>query len=242
MFRQSLLACMVIGLAGAAPAQEAAPPTVDQILENVVGAVGGKEALEKVSSSVSKGTFELPSMGASGTLTVYAKAPNQRLVVISIDGFGDIFQGFDGTTGWSINPQGSTEMTGQMLEDAKRDSAFHGELRIRELYPKIELKGKEKVGDREAWVLAMTPEKGNPVKTYYDAETYLMLKSTGVRVTDQGEAEVTTEMEDWRTVEGGIKAPFVIKQKLPIGDLIMKMSEVKTNVEIDDKKFSKPAN
>jgi len=237
MYRTLLL---LLGAALLAPgAQDTL--SVDELVEKHIAAVGGREALSKVSSVVMTGSFELPAMGASGTITIYQKAPNKRLSVINIDGFGEIFQGFDGERGFSISPMGSIDMTGQMLEDAKRDATMHAELHLKELYPKIEVKGKGKAGDRDAWIVVMTPEKGNPVTAYFDAETFLMLKTSGVRVTDQGEAEIESEFGEFREVPGtGMKAPHLIRQKLPVGEIILRITDIKANVDIPDSKFAKP--
>ncbi len=215
--------------------------SVDELIEKHVAAVGGRAALEKVTSTVMTGSFELPAMGASGSITIYAKAPNKRMTVISIDGFGEIYQGFDGERGFSVSPMGSTDFSGQMLEDARRDSVLHPELQLKQLYSKIEVKGKGKAGDRDAWVVVMTPEKGNPTTAYFDAETFLMLKTSGVRVTDQGEAEIESEFGDFREVAGtGMKAPHRIVQRLPVGEIIIRITEIKANDDIEDSKFAKP--
>jgi hypothetical protein len=214
--------------------------SVDELIEKHIAAMGGREALSKVTSSVMTGSFELPAMGASGSITIYAKAPDKRLAVISIDGFGEIFQGYDGQRGFNVSPMGAMDLSGQMLEDMKRDSVMHPELRLKELYPKIEIKGKGKAGDRDAWVVVMTPEKGNPVTAYFDAETFLMIKTSGVRMTEQGEAEIESEFSDFREAPGGIKVPHLVKQKLPVGEVILRINDVKTNVDIDDAKFAKP--
>ncbi|MCS7043304.1 MAG: hypothetical protein N2036_08640 [Bryobacteraceae bacterium] len=215
--------------------------SVDELIEKHIAAMGGREAMSKVSSLVMTGSFELPAMGASGTITIYQKAPNKRLAVINIDGFGEIYQGFDGERGFSVSPMGSIDMSGQMLEDAKRDAVFHPELRLKELYPKIEVKGKGKVNGRDAWIVSMTPEKGNPVTAYFDAETFLMVKNSAVRMTDQGEAEIESEFGEFREVAGtGVRAPHLIKQKMPIGEIILRITEIKPNAEIPDSRFAKP--
>ncbi len=214
---------------------------VDDLIEKHIAATGGREALEKVRTMVMSGSFELPAMGASGAINIFAKAPNKRLAVINVDGFGEIFQGFDGERGFSVGPMGSVDFTGQMLEDARRDSMMHPELHWKQMYSKIEIKGKDRVGEREAWVAAMTPEKGNPITAWFDAESFLLLKTSGVRVTDQGEAEVSTEFSDFREVPGtGIKMAHQMKQVIPVGEIIMRFTDVKANVDIDDAKFNKP--
>ncbi|MBI3669326.1 MAG: hypothetical protein HY237_06065 [Acidobacteria bacterium] len=58
----SVAAAGAPGQAPQTPAAKAVPalPTVDQILDKYVQALGGKTAIEKLSSRVSKGTFEIP--------------------------------------------------------------------------------------------------------------------------------------------------------------------------------------
>lgn len=236
----SLTLALYLALSGA-PAAAQGTVSVDELIEKHIAAVGGREALEKVKTTIMTGSFELPAMGASGTVTVHAKAPNKRLAVINIDGFGEIFQGFDGERGFSVSPMGAVDASGQMLEDMKRDSILHPALQFKQLYPKIEIKGKEQTGGRDAWAVVMTPEKGSPMKAWFDAETFLLLKTSGVRVTDQGEAEITTEFSDFREVPGaGLKMPHQMKQMLPVGEIIMRFNDIKANVDIDDAKFAKP--
>lgn len=158
--------------------------SVDELIEKHIAANGGRAALENFKTMVMTGSFEMPAMGASGAITVHAKTPNNRLAVVNVDGFPEILQGFDGERGFSVSPMGSVDFTGTMLEDARHDSMMHQELHWKELYSKIEVKGKDKVGGGEAWIVAMTPEKGNSTTAWFDAESLFLLKTSGVRVTD----------------------------------------------------------
>ena len=88
----------------ATPAVTETLPTVDQVLDKYVEALGGKAAIEKATSRVGKGIFEIPEFGATGTLTLYAKAPNKTAVVIDVPGFGVVKQGCDGNVAWDDNP------------------------------------------------------------------------------------------------------------------------------------------
>jgi len=111
------------------PAADAKPaaglPTADQIVEKYVQAIGGKAAIEKQTSRVSKGTFDLPAFGASGTAEIYEKAPNKNASIINIAGFGVVQEGYDGKTAWSQDPQsGLREKAGAELASAKLDAEF----------------------------------------------------------------------------------------------------------------------
>lgn len=226
--------------AAAQPANETASlPTLDQILDKFVESSGGKAALEKVTSRQVKGTFEIPSMGASGTVEIYAKAPNRSYTVIDVPGFGTIQQGYDGTVAWEDNPMtGPRDLTGAELSARKRDVDFYRELHLKELYPQMLVKGKEKVGERQAYLVEGTPPEGKPEKMFFDVENGLLIRMDAERESPQGTALVETYLEDYRDVDG-VKVPFTMRQVNPMFSMTIKFSEVKNNVEIEDSKFSK---
>jgi zinc protease len=226
-----------------APEDSAAEPlpTVDQILDKYIEALGGREALEKITSRQAKGSFDLPAMGASGTLTMMAKAPNKSAMTIDIPGFGVVQTAFDGTMGWENNPMaGMRELAGKELAARKRDSAFNGELKFKELYQKIEVRGKEKVAEKDAYVIEATPPEGSVEKMYFDARSGLLVRHDAERESPQGSAVLETYFGDYREVDG-IKVPFTIKQVMPQFTIQIKFDEMKQNVDIEDAKFTKPA-
>jgi hypothetical protein len=216
-------------------------PTVDQVLDKYVEALGGRQALEKITSRQVKGTFDLPAMGASGTLTVMAKAPNKWITTIDIEGFGVMQMGFDGTMAWDNNPMaGMRELTGKELAARTREATFNKELKIKELFRKVEVTGKEKVAEKDAYVVEATPAEGIVEKMYFDAESGLLVRLDAERESPQGSVMVETYLEDYKDVDG-VKVPFTLKQVLPQFTVQMKFDEVKHNVEIEDAKFAKPA-
>lgn len=224
----------------ATPAVTESLPTTDQVLDKYVEALGGKAAIEKATSRVSKGSFELPEMGASGTLTVYAKAPDKSSVVVDVPGFGVIRQGCDGTVAWEDNPQsGVTEKSGVALATAKRDASFRRELELKTQYKQWEMKGKQKLGDQDVYVMVATPPEGAVETWYFDAATGLLARVDAEREGPQGTALVQASFKDYRDVEG-LKTPFRIEQALPGMTIITKIEEVKQNVEIPDSQFAKP--
>lgn len=230
------------------PADQAKPaaamqamPTADQIIEKYVQAVGGKAAIEKINSRVVKGTIDIPAMGANGTTESYAKAPNKFVNVADISGLGAFQQGYTGTVAWSQDPfSGLRDLSGGELSMIRREADIHGDLKIKEHYPKLVVKGKEKVGEREAYVLEGTPADGGPEKLYFDTQTGLMVRKDAEVDTPQGKIPTETYLEDYREVDG-IKIPFSIKQSNPNVTFMIKITDVKHNVAIDDAKFNKPA-
>lgn len=226
------------------PAAEAkkADLTAEQVIEKSIEAGGGRQAMEKLSSTVAKGTVEMQAQGMHATIEFYAKAPNKRLIVTNIEGFGEIKQGFDGKVGWTEVPsRGVMELSGEQLAAAQRESTFNAALKWRELFPTAEMTGREKVGDRPVYVLRLTPVSGKPVTQYIDAETFMLLRQASSQDTQQGSMDISVDFSDYRDIGNGIKAPFLLKQTLPVGEVTIKMTEMKNNAEIDEAKFAKPA-
>ncbi len=223
------------------PAATEAMPAVDQILDKYVKALGGKAAIEKLTSRTAKGTFEIAAMNATGSFEAYAKAPNKSAIIIDIPGFGTIKEGYDGSVAWAMDPMnGLREKKGLELAAAKLDAEFHQDIKLKELYPKMEVKGKEKVGEREVYVIIATPAEGNPEKMYFDAETGLLVRKDMERESPQGQMPVEVYLEDYRELDG-VKVPHTLRQNTPMFSMTIKFEEVKHNLSIDDAKFAKPA-
>jgi outer membrane lipoprotein-sorting protein len=240
----SVLAAIAFAQGGAqkpADSKAGAMPTADQIIEKYVQAIGGKAALEKQTSRVSKGSFELPAFGASGTAEVYEKAPNKTATVIDIAGFGIVQEGFDGKVGWSKDPQsGLREKTGAELAAAKLDAEFFKPIKIKQLYPKLVVKGKDKVNDKEVYVIEATPADSTMETWYFDTQTGFMVRQDAEREGPQGKQAIQVFLDNYKEVDG-IKLPFNLHQVTPQFTIDIKIQDVKHNVPIDDAKFNKPA-
>jgi hypothetical protein len=220
------------------PAQETALPSVDQVLNKNIAAEGGKDAIQKITSRVSKGTIDVLTFGASGTIEQYIKLPGMIVTTSDFAGFGTVIQCFDGKAGWATDPQsGMRDMNPGELSGAKRSTDLQGSLHLKEQYKKLAVTGKGKVGDRDVYILEGQRAEGATEKLYFDVETGL-LSRLDIPMDQGGTATVT--VEDYREVDG-LKIPFAIHQDLPELSLQIKWQEVKNNVPIDDAKFAKPA-
>jgi zinc protease len=240
MMRPFFLAAVALYAAAALPAQ--AGLTAEQVIEKSIEAAGGRPAIGKLTSTYVKGTMMFSAQEMHGMVEIYAKAPNKQLVVTNLEGVGEIKQGFDGQAAWAEDPTGQvTEITGAALADLKRSSTFNASLKWREMYPTVELAGEETVDGHQAYVVKLTTASGKVTTRYYDSRTFLLLRESGKHDTPSGPMEVTLDYSDYRDVDG-IKVPFEIKQQLPppVGEIIIRVSEAKNNIAVENSKFSKP--
>jgi zinc protease len=224
-------------------AKAADMPAVDVILANHAKAVGGKEAIEKITSRSMKGSFDLEAFGVTGApVEMFAKAPNKTATKIDIPGFGVVNRVFDGAAGWHSDPSsGLRELSGVELAQTKRGSDFYADLNYKKHYPKMEVKGKEKVGSYETYVIEATPAEGSPEKLYFDVSAGLLVRVDAETESPEGRIPSETYLDDYRPVDG-VKIPHLMKFVTPAISWVMKFTEVKNNVEIDEAKFKKPSN
>ena len=137
--------------------------------------------------------------------------------------------------------QGDGEITGGRLESL-RNSAFPSQfIGYKDRGTKIVLAGKEKVGDKDAYVLSVTPASGPASRVWIDAESYLPLKtSTTIDTPETGPLEQITEFSDYRDVDG-VKVPFRLSATSAVQSYTVKVTSVEHNVKIDPTLFAKPA-
>ncbi len=211
------------------------PPTVDEVLEKYVRAIGGEEAFRKLNSRTSKGTFTSTSLKANGTAEIYEKAPKKRLTVLRAPGFGTYRQGFNGVLAWEQQP-GSDAL--ELPGVTKRDEIFYKQVTLHEIYPRLAYVGREMLGGRTAHVLE-APRAGQPRRWFFDAETGLLLR-TEVR-DGAGRVVESEEYGDYRLVDGA-RLPFVVRRLDGDGeDINIQLAEVRHNAPLDDTLFEKPS-
>ena len=243
--RRLLAAALVLGAAANVAAQ-----TPDEIVEKTLTAMGGRAALSKLTSRSTTGTMTVSTPGGEikGTIEVLNAAPNKSRTLITLDlsamGAGSmvIDQRFDGTRGYALDSmRGDREITGGMLDTMKLNFFPTPLLDYKERGTKLEVTGKEKVGDRDAYVLTVTPASGPVSRLFVDAQSYLPVKSImTVEIPEVGPVEQTTELSDHRAVDG-VQVPFTVKGSSSVQTFTITVTKVEHNVKIDDALFVKPA-
>jgi outer membrane lipoprotein-sorting protein len=215
-------------------------PTAQEIVAKYTKAIGGREAMEKIKSWTTKGTVEISPMGLKGTFEQIASAPDRSMTTMSITGLGDLIEGYDGKTAWAINPiQGSRERTGAELLQTKLMSNFYRDVNLDKLYPKMEVKGIEKVNGKDAYVVTTTPD-GLPAATmYFDIQSGLIVRSDNTLIAPEGQQQVSIYIEEMKQVDG-VMVPTKMRTKLPTFEMLMTVTEVKSGPTIEDAKFARP--
>ena len=177
------------------------------------------------------------------------QAPNKARTLITLDltavGVGKIIidQRFDGLTGYAIDTlQGNRDITGDQLE-AMRSGYFPSPLlNYKETGFAVELAGKEKVGDREAYVLVLKPKTGPAMKQFFDAASFLLIRQViTLDIPPVGALEQTVDFSDEREVDG-VKMSHKLVATSSAQNFTVVITKVEHNAAVDQTLFSKPAN
>jgi hypothetical protein len=213
---------------------------------------GGRRARRarkpEVRSTTGTVTLATPAGDVTGSIEIQNALPNKTRTLIKADltalGAGPltIDQRFDGNTGYVLdNLQGNRDITGNQLDNLRNGGFPHPFLNYKEMGTNVQLAGKEKIGDREAYVLIFDPALGSAVRQYIDAETYMPVQmSIKVEIPQLGQqVEQTTEFLDYRGRWD--QAPFRLKVTSTVQNFTIRSAKVEHNVPIDESLFSKPA-
>lgn len=240
-----LLAGLVLTWGHSASAQ-----TADEIVEKYLTAVGGRAALGKLTSRSTSGTMTLstPAGDISGPIDTINQRPNKVRTLINLDltplGAGPMVldQRFDGTSGYALDSlRGDHDITGGQLETMKNSEFPTPFLNYKDRGATVELGGKEKAGDREAYVLILKSKSGPVSRHFIDAESYLPIKIVQtLDLPELGQVEQTTELSDYRDVDG-VKLPFKLKGTSAVQTFTVTVTKVEHNKKIDETLFAKPA-
>lgn len=218
----------------------AALPSAQSIIDKHIEAIGGRKALQAHSSVAVKGSLTIPANGMTGTVEMFAARPNKSYTKTTVAGIGDIAEGFDGTTAWSMSP-----MTGPMLaigeELAQRafNSNFDRTLGMADAYESMKTVEKTTLEGRPVYRLELKRKGGATDIEFYDVETGL--KAGGiVEVKNQmGTITATSTLSDYKKF-GDILQPAVIKQVASGTQILLTFTEMVYD-KVDPAVFELPA-
>lgn len=208
--------------------------TGEEIVNRHLEAAGGREALARFRTRVATGTVKKENE-PEGKLWVVSEAPDRLSAAY---GFRDytLYMTYDGNSA-NIRPtlpRNVAGLTDKYLEMLGSGLMFNG-ISLYNLLSaaepgalRLEAKGTKKVDGRPAHVVQLRPPKGAAVRLYFDAETFMWVRTDFGKaslskqmgaftndVVNQGGGELTVDFyvktSDFRDVDG-VKLPFRFEQ------------------------------
>jgi photosynthetic reaction center cytochrome c subunit len=212
-------------------------PSAEQLLDKYLAAIGGADALQRITSRVQKGTITAFG-GQHFPVDVYSKAPDKRLSVMHLQG-GDSFTGFDGKQGWLSIPGRVHTMSAAENAAARIDADLYLPAHLKTLYEKFRVDVGEKIDGHETYVVAGRTEGQPPLRLYLGKESGLLLRLVRYAETPLGRNPTQIDYADYRDANG-VKVPFRWTLARPGNRFTIQVEQLQQNVAVDDAKFAPP--
>ncbi len=212
-------------------------PSADQILDKYVTAIGGKEALMKVTDL----TTNMSSETERGPIVIVRrqKLPNKYTTVINANGMEVMRQTGDGKKVVMGGMQGTNTIEGPAAQQMLTVNTLFPELHYAENGVKTTLVGPEKVDGKDTYKLSHTTADGSATWTdNFDATTGLKLQSIVTNKSPRGGDMTTTMVYSEYKEISGIKFPMTILQQSPRGTMTLSVDNVKINKGLKDSDFT----
>ncbi len=211
-------------------------PTVSQLLENYVNALGGASSIGAITARIEKGTAS--RQGKSVSVEIFTQSPEKQAIVCHLSD-GDSSTVFDGQSGWFAVPgRPALDMHGVDLEAARMDADLQFPLHIRQYYRELRIEYPELISGREAYVLYGIHKDQPATKLYFDEQSGLLLRVVRYAESPLGLNPTEIDYADYREIDH-LKVPFRVKTTEPERTTILQISNVQQNVPIDNSKFTK---
>jgi len=240
-------------------------PPAEPILDKYIQASGGADRLARLTSLAAKGTsVSFGGFGGGGDVEIVAKAPDKRATIILFKqetSRGDQVRSYDGRTGWvrtPLNVVGEYQLVGSDLDGARVDAllSFPGQIKqalaqwrsgppttITDLPAPSSQSSLQDTAPAQSHVVDVVQgngPRGMFVTLYFDQKTGLLLRELRYGNSPIGRTPTQIDFADYRDVDG-IKLPFRITYAWLDGRDSIVLSEIKTNVAVDETKFGRPA-
>jgi hypothetical protein len=224
----------------ASPSATPELPSADEIFNKYAAALGGQTAIDRLKSRTAKGMVTQAN-GNSFQFELSQAAPDKFYLLVTTPQ-GTVERGFNGQVGWEKTARGVREVSGAELINFKAANGLFSLLKLKAQYGKPPRVHKDKIGDRDVYIVDGTTTDNRRMRLYFDATSGLLLRRTTTMPTIIGIIPDQIDLEDYREADG-LKFPFTARAAtLELGNptSTRRFTELKLNVPVDDSKFNMP--
>ena len=242
--RNTVLACAALAWlmpsAASAQAPAAALPSAADVFLRYTNAIGGASAIKKHRSRRIVGRFELTAQAIGGPLEIFAAAPDRMLLRMELGGLGRVERGFDGTTGWSIDPGvGPRLLQGRELDELRISADFYSELKSPDQFASATVVERRSFEGRDCHVVKVVIKSGIEVTEFYDANSGLLVGSQMTSTSAMGSVPTTVVVEEYKPFDG-VSMPTKVRQRAMGVEWLLTLTAVEHN-RVPESTFDLPA-
>jgi photosynthetic reaction center cytochrome c subunit len=210
-------------------------PSVSEILDRYVAALGGTSAIEAISSRHGSGVWE---EGAEhGSVETFADG-HGKYALVRHSKSGAMSAAVDGKSGQIASPgHGTHEMTDAERGFAAMDADLQRPLHLRSVFRDLKEEYPEKIDDGEALIIVGKLANDRSVKFYFDRGSGLLLREVRFASSTLGLIPTQIDYADYRDADG-VQVPRQVTVTDTRGRMTAHFKEVEQNVAIDPTAFT----
>jgi len=199
-FRSALTAAAALLLLTPTLRAQSLPSAADVVAKHVT-AIGGRDAITKITSVKQIGAMEITAAGMTADLEMVMVAPNKQAMKMSLAGLGEVLTGTDGAVAWSVNPmQGARLLEGKELSQIKEQADFAGSMLFSsDRYASMTNEGIVDFAGEKAYKIKMVRKGSNDeVWQYFSVASGLQIGSEATIVSEMGTLQTSTVFTDYK--------------------------------------------
>jgi zinc protease len=204
--------------------------TAKTVLDNYIKAIGGEKAVNGVKTLFVSGNAKIPQAPAPINMTSKKDNKGNSLMVISMEGMGELSkQVVNNKGGYAVQQGNRKDMTAEELAEEKSTAGTFDELALLKKTTLV-LDGVEPFNGNDAFIV-----KDDKTSYYYDVKSGLKVAES--KSVERGDKKMTviTNFGDYKEVKG-IKIPHTITMNQGF-ELNFIMTDVKINEGVSDADF-----
>lgn len=219
------------------PAQPATKPTVDQIIDKYLTALGGAAKLATIKTRSIKANRVEPGGEVIEPETIWFDANKYSLSTAYSQ--GTVAEGFDGSGVWKVSGGKPVQLRQDEIEQIKREADLFAPQNIKTIYNRMDYRFLDVIDGHQVYLVTASTASGARERLYFDVQTGLLVRRIASSQTVLGNFNYQVDYKDYKLFNG-VKIPTTIEYAVPNIRWTRKIVQVKNNVPVDASSFNAP--
>lgn len=211
--------------------------TAETVIADYIDAIGGKEKLMSVKSMKTMAGMDM--MGQSASITIQQQDNNKMSMVVSMNGMNmqEMKVNGDEASAGGMGQSQTMSKGDPGFDDLASQAIMFNQLNYMDEGYTLELKGIEDVNGEKAYKISVENPAGKKTTEFYSVTSGLALKTLAVTEGPQGSQTITTELKDYKEVDGIMLPHTMVTIGAAPFPLEMKVSAYEVNPSIPATEF-----
>jgi hypothetical protein len=220
------------------PVQPATKPTIDQIIDKYLTALGGTAKLAAIKTRYVKANRVEPGGEVMEPETIWYDGNKYSLETVYSE--ATVTEGYNGTTVWKVGGGKPIALRPDEIEQIKREADLFEPANIKAVYSRMDYRFLDVIDGRQVYLVTAQTAGGVRERLYFDVQTGLLIRRIASSPTVLGSFNYQVDYKDYKPF-AGVKMPTTIEYAMPSVRWTRKVIQVRNNVPVDAAKFEAPS-